>query len=112
MNVEELRKVRERYREALTPNRFAVLLALYALGPQPLSVLARVLGMGWGELDSALKKLRELGLVEVRKKIVGRSIRTVAWLTEEGEKLVEELSTLFDSIKRSRESAGLPRERG
>ncbi|NPA96207.1 MAG: winged helix-turn-helix transcriptional regulator [Crenarchaeota archaeon] len=107
---ERLREIRERYRDVLTPNRFAVLLAVYALGPQPLSVLAKVLGMGWGELDSALRKLREKGLVVVRKRIVGRSIRSVAELTEEGEKLVEDLAELFDSIKSGRRS-GRSRER-
>ncbi len=111
-NLKGFRELKERYKDVLTPNRFAVLLAIYALGPQPLSVLTKVLGMGWGELDSALKKLKELGLVVVRKRIVGRNIRSVAELTSEGEKLVEELANLFDVIKRSRQSFRIGSEHG
>jgi predicted transcriptional regulator len=48
----------------LTPSRLALLETLKGLGPVPIHALAEALGRDPGEVDSDIRRLREIGLVD------------------------------------------------
>ncbi len=94
MNFEEL--ARSLRSELLNPKRFMIATVLYALGPKTMGDLVRILGLSWGDLDSNVRRLRELGYIRTRKVITLRGPRTLVELTEKG---VEEYERLADKLR-------------
>ena len=100
MDIETLKKIKELDRSILNPKRFAILALLYMLGPQPISNIVRILELSWSEVETHIRRLRDDGLVEVRRRIVGNKIRVVVSLTLEGEKRFTEIAQLLEDLIR------------
>lgn len=66
------------------PRRFAILSALRRAGHIGYVALQGVTGLSQGNLASHLRKLEEAGLLEVRKRFVGRRPNSRVFITEAG----------------------------
>ena len=94
------------------PRRFAIRNALwYGGGVQDYVFLQRVTGLTQGNLASHLRKLEEVGLVELEKIFLYRRPKTRVVITEAGKTAVENGWRHLESIKQELEN-GRALERG
>ena len=89
-------------RVVFNPKRLAILVLLYLHGPMTMAELREALGLGWGDLDSNVRALREAGYVETVKAFGSRPV-TVVRLTAHGrerlERVLEALEKLVDTVR-------------
>ena len=70
--------------ETMVPARLSVLVYLYFARQATFPILQKRLGLTSGNLSSHLKKLQELGLIEITKRFVNLKPTTLAVLTKDG----------------------------
>ncbi len=84
------------------PKRLLIMTVLFLMRELTEGEIARATGLGWGSLSTHLARLEARGLVERRKKITRKGIRTVVKITEKGYRAyveeVEKLRRLIDSV--------------
>ncbi len=84
------------------PTRFGVMTVLFAIGPQTVGDLVRILNVSYGPLSTHIRKLKEAGYVESRKVVTLKGPRTLLTITSEGIKAyvrhVEKLRKLVSTI--------------
>lgn len=71
------------------PARLAITTALSACAEADFLYLQRLTGLSKGNLSAHLSKLEDAGLVAIDKRFVGKTPRTVLWLTTDGQRAVE-----------------------
>jgi DNA-binding MarR family transcriptional regulator len=82
------------------PARLMILMVLYSVASADFTFLLNVTELTWGNLSSHVTKLEEAGYVEVEKGFVGKKPRTLAKLTKEGRKAVDDYrNTLQEALK-------------
>ena len=82
------------------PARLMILMVLYSVASADFTFLLNATELTWGNLSSHVTKLEEAGYVEVEKGFVGKKPRTLAKLTNEGRKAVDDYrKTLQDALK-------------
>jgi len=96
--MEGLQEIKQLDPLLMNPKRLMIVALLYALGPRTMKQLVDSLGLTWGDLDSNIRRLREHGIVEVRKVPTRRGPRTVVYLTSYGERRFEEFSRVLEKV--------------
>ena len=90
-----------------SPVRLAAVLLLAARGELEFSELQRALGTTPGALWSHIEKLREHGIVELRRRLSLRGPRVVISLTETGRQELEKYLNALDRLTRIARSQNL-----
>ncbi len=80
------------------PKRFMIATLLYLGGTMEVGQLQRATGMGWGELDSHLRRMEARGLVLRRKTLTLRGPRSLVRLTGEGRRAYESLASKLKKL--------------
>ena len=80
------------------PKRFMIATLLYLGGTMEVGQLQRATGMGWGELDSHLRRMEARGLVVRRKTLTLRGPRSLVRLTGEGRRAYESLASKLKKL--------------
>lgn len=83
----------DREEALMHPKRFMIATLLYLTGTMEAGQLQRSTGMGWGELDSHLRRMEARGLVVRRKTLTLRGPRSLVRLTGEGRRAYESLAS-------------------
>jgi DNA-binding transcriptional ArsR family regulator len=81
------------------PARLAILTVLSGCGAADFLFLENATGLSRGNLSVQLTKLEEVGLLRIRKEIVGKKTRTTASLTVQGAKDIAAYWKTMDKLR-------------
>ncbi len=86
------------------PKRLLIMTVLFVAREVTEGELAKATGLSWGSLSSHLSRLETKGLVERRRKLTRKGVRTVVRITKKGYRAyieeVEKLRILIDSVSK------------
>ena len=96
--MEEFSEIKQLDPLLMNPKRLMIVSLLYALGPRTMKQLVESLGLTWGDLDSNIRRLRDHGIVALRKIPTRSGPRTLVYLTPYGERRFEEFSRVLEKV--------------
>lgn len=88
------------------PARLAIMTALSASTSADFLFLQRITGLTKGNLSSHLSKLEDSGLVEIRKRFVGKKPNTTVAIAKEGRTAIDEHWRRLEKLRRSTNGGG------
>jgi len=84
--------------DLLNIKRFIIMTILYVIERTTLTELAKMCKMPLSTLQDNLKRLQELGYVNVRRAITTRGVRTIVEITEKGKRRYFEVYQLLKTF--------------
>jgi DNA-binding MarR family transcriptional regulator len=92
------------------PARLAIMTALSASEGADFLFLQSLTGLTRGNLSSHLSKLEEAGLVDVKKRFIGKKPNTFVSLTKKGRQAIDEHWERLEKLRKDALESGGPSE--